>query len=104
MIRKHDSVGAGKMRDDLLVVDEAVDECDPGAMTAALNEPERQIPALPGLTDDRQPKALDLVVVEAVERPDEILEPLVGTNDAEEEEIEYVGGGLATSDGHHTVV
>ena len=64
MIWQDDSVGGGKVRDDLVIVHEAVDQCDPRAVTAALNQPDGQVPAFPGLADDRQPVALHLLVVE----------------------------------------
>jgi hypothetical protein len=97
VVRQDNSVGTGKIRRHLVVTDETVDKCDP-AMAALFDEPDRQVPALPRLAHDGEPIARHLVVIEHFEGPDEVLEALVGANDAEEQEVERAARSLAQPD------
>jgi hypothetical protein len=83
-------VGGGEVGRDLVVVHVAVDDGDAIAMATARDRVERPGPTLPGLADDGEPEAAGRVVVEPVERLDEMLETLVGPDGAEEQDVELV--------------
>src|SRR4029079_993144 len=65
------------------------------AVTAVADPPHRQIPAFPSLPDHRQPELVHLDIVEATKGIDEILKPLVRSNQAEEQDVESVAWSLS---------
>ena len=94
-IGQHHGIRAPQVPVELRVVDVAVDERDPVPVAAAREHLRGQRVALPRLPDHGQPVSLDLVGRQPVERVDEVLQALVGPDDAEEQDVADVGGRLA---------
>ena len=80
-------IGGLKEAADLVIVDVAVDKRDPIPMRTLLDHRRRQRPLLPGLANDREPIAANLLFRNGIECSEQVLESFEGPDHTEEQDI-----------------
>jgi hypothetical protein len=95
VVWQDNSVGTGKVSNNLVVAHKAVYEGDPRAKLALFHELDGKVPSFPRLAHNGQPVALDLSRFQRVKRSNKIFETLERADDPEEEKVDALSRRLA---------